>query len=176
MFMILIDLQIRILKCKCSRNLYQSQCDSDIIGAKVFLGCKKIWAKYPPGRNFSQAETSVRAKCPHGEMSVRAIYPQGETTIRAKCPQGEMSARVKCPQGEMSPDQNVRQAEMSPGRNVHQGKMSPGRNVHQAKMSTSQNVRQGEMSRAKRPLPKSLRPKRDTALKTVYLKKSPLNR
>ena len=29
----------------CSRNLYQSQCESDINGAKVFLECKKIWAK-----------------------------------------------------------------------------------------------------------------------------------
>ena len=141
MYMILIDLQIRILKCKCSRNLYQGQYDSDIIGAKVFLGCKKIWAKYPPGRNFSQAETSVRAKCPQGEMSIRAKRPQGETSIRAKCSQGETSARAKCPQTETSARAKCPQAETS----------------------TSQNVRQGEMSRAKRPLPKSLRPKRDTA-------------
>ena len=135
MFMILIDLQIRILICKCSCNLYQSQYDSDIIGAKVFLGCKKIWAKYPPGRNFSQAETSVRAKCPQGETSIRAKCPQGETSARAKCPQGEMSVRAKCPQAETSTRPKCPQAKTSvrakcPGRNVHCQKVSD-RNVIQ---------------------------------------------
>ena len=93
MYMILIDLQMRILKCKCSRNLYQSQCESDINGAKVFLECKKIWAKYPPGRNFSQAKTSVRAKCPQGEMSVGAKWPQAETSTRPKWPQAKSPSR-----------------------------------------------------------------------------------
>ena len=140
MYMILIDLQKSILKCKCSSNLYQSQCESDINGAKVFLECKKIWAKYPPGRNFSQAETSVRAKCPQGEMSVRAKCPQGETSIRAKCPQGETSARVKCPQGEMSVRAKCPQAETSTRPKCPQAKTSvrakcPGRNVHCQKVS-----------------------------------------
>ena len=142
---------MRILKCKCSRNLYQSQCESDINGAKVFLECKKIWAKYPPGRNFSQAETSVRAKCPQGEMSVRAKCPQGETSARVKCPQGETSARAKCPQtetsarakcpqGEMSVRAKCPQAETSTRPKCPQAKTSvrakcPGRNVHCQKVS-----------------------------------------
>ena len=117
MCMILIDLQMCIQKCKCSRNLYQSQCESDINGAKVFLECKKTWAKYPPGRKFSQAETSVRAKCPQGEMSVRAKCPQAETSTRPKCPQAKTSVRAKCP-----------------GRNVHCQKVSD-RNVIQPKIS-----------------------------------------